>query len=114
VIGIELEAVNFAAEYKERVFSAFLAEYRDGRTPNPDVLCTPKSSSRPFSISSALGAGRHRHLGIMRGRAPRCAREKNAGRFELLKAADKSKDQSYFLYRLSQAQLASAMFPLRN
>ena len=59
VIGIELEAVNFAAEYKERVFSAFLAEYRAGRTPNPDVLCNAEIKFRAFlDHALALGAGR--------------------------------------------------------
>ena len=49
IIGIPLEAVNFSTEYKERVFSHFLAEYKAGRTPNPDVFVTPRSSSRLFS-----------------------------------------------------------------
>jgi len=111
VIGIELEAVNFAAEYKERVFSAFLAEYRAGRTPNPDVLCNAEIKFRAFlDHALALGAGRiatGHYAGV------RAVREgENAGRIELLKAADRSKDQSYFLHRLSQAQLASAVFPL--
>ena len=109
VIGIELEAVNFAAEYKERVFSAFLAEYQAGRTPNPDVLCNAEIKFRAFlDHAIGLGAGRiatGHYAGV---------REVSevGGRFELLKAADKSKDQSYFLHRLSQAQLASAVFPL--
>ena len=125
VIGIELEAVNFAAEYKERVFSAFLAEYRAGRTPNPDVLCNAEIKFRAFlDHALALGAGRiatGHYAGVRyvdagvggNGAGVREVREGgNAGRFELLKAADKSKDQSYFLHRLSQAQLAGAVFPL--
>jgi len=111
VIGIELEAVNFAAEYKERVFSAFLAEYQAGRTPNPDVLCNAEIKFRAFlDHAIALGAGRiatGHYAGV--GGSDAGAAE---GRFELLKAADRSKDQSYFLHRLSQAQLASAVFPL--
>ncbi len=111
VIGIELEAVNFAAEYKERVFSAFLAEYRSGRTPNPDVLCNAEIKFKAFlDHAVALGAGRiatGHYAGVRQVREG-----ENAERFELLKAADKSKDQSYFLHRLSQAQLASALFPL--
>ncbi len=106
VIGIELEAVNFAAEYKERVFSAFLSEYRAGRTPNPDVLCNAEIKFKAFlDHAVGLGAGRiatGHYAGV---------REVD-GRHQLLKAADKSKDQSYFLYRLSQAQLASVLFPL--
>ncbi len=106
VIGIELEAVNFAAEYRERVFSAFLAEYRAGRTPNPDVLCNAEIKFKAFlDHALALGAGRiatGHYAGV---------REVD-GRFELRKAADRNKDQSYFLHRLNQAQLARALFPL--
>ena len=111
VIGIELEAVNFAAEYKERVFSAFLTEYQAGRTPNPDVLCNAEIKFKAFlDHALALGAGRiatGHYAGVREVREG-----EHAGRFELLKAADRSKDQSYFLHRLSQAQLASAVFPL--
>ncbi len=109
VIGIELEAVNFAAEYRERVFSAFLAEYRAGRTPNPDVLCNAEIKFRAFlDYALALGAVRiatGHYAGVSEVNA-------GEGRYQLLKAADKSKDQSYFLHRLSQAQLARALFPL--
>jgi tRNA-specific 2-thiouridylase len=111
VIGVELEAVNFAAEYKERVFRAFLAEYQAGRTPNPDVLCNAEIKFKAFlDHAIALGAGRIAtgHYAGVRERSEGA----QAGRFELLKAADKSKDQSYFLHRLSQAQLARAVFPL--
>ena len=109
VIGIELEAVNFAAEYKERVFGAFLAEYRAGRTPNPDVLCNAEIKFKAFlDHAVALGAGRMatgHYAGV---------RKEHAGRYELLKASDKSKDQSYFLHRLNQAQLARVVFPLHQ
>src|SRR5712671_3098053 len=66
VIGIELEAVNFSTEYKERVFAAFLAEYSAGRTPNPDVLCTPKSSSRRSWITRSRWARSTSPPGTMR------------------------------------------------
>jgi len=106
VIGVELEVVNFSAEYKERVFSAFLAEYSAGRTPNPDVLCNAEIKFKAFlDHAMALGAKR-----IATGHYARV--RENAGRFELLKAADLSKDQSYFLHRLNQAQLARVAFPL--
>jgi len=105
-IGIEVEAVNFAAEYRERVFASFLSEYRAGRTPNPDVLCNAEIKFRAFlDHAMALGADR-----IATGHYARI--EERDGRFELLKGADPSKDQSYFLHRLSQAQLARSMFPL--
>jgi tRNA-specific 2-thiouridylase len=106
MIGIELEAVNFSAEYKERVFGAFLAEYSAGRTPNPDVLCNAEIKFKAFlDHAVALGAKR-----IATGHYARVRQA--AGRVELLKAADSAKDQSYFLHRLTQAQLARVVFPV--
>ncbi len=106
VLGIELEAVNFAAEYKDRVFAEFLREYSAGRTPNPDVLCNAEIKFRAFlDHAMTLGAAR-----IATGHYAQ-VREAE-GRFELLKAEDGSKDQSYFLHRLNQAQLARTVFPL--
>src|SRR4030088_848803 len=99
VIGIELEAVNFSAQYKERVFGAFLAEYSAGRTPNPDVLCNAEIKFKAFlDHAVALGAER-----IATGHYARV--EERDGGFVLLKGMDPSKDQSYFLHRLNQAQL---------
>jgi len=106
VLGIEIEAVNFAAEYRERVFAHFLAEYRAGRTPNPDVLCNSEIKFKAF-LDYALRLGAD---WIATGHYARLAGP--AGARELLKAADAGKDQSYFLHRLTQAQLAPAIFPL--
>jgi tRNA-specific 2-thiouridylase len=106
VIGIELEAVNFSAEYKERVFGAFLAEYSAGRTPNPDVLCNAEIKFKTF-LDHALELGA-KHIAT--GHYARL--REAAGKIELLKAVDSAKDQSYFLHRLSQAQLARVLFPL--
>jgi tRNA-uridine 2-sulfurtransferase len=106
VIGIELEAVNFAAEYKDRVFAEFLREYSAGRTPNPDVLCNAEIKFKAF-LDHAMKLGADR---IATGHYAR-VREID-GRFELLKGLDPGKDQSYFLHRLSQAQLSKAMFPV--
>src|ERR1700693_3141297 len=93
VIGIELEAVNFAAEYRERVFATFLREYAAGRTPNPDVLCNSEIKFRAFlDHALALGAdciATGHYAGVREVREGG-----NAGRFELSKAADRSKDQS--------------------
>ena len=106
VLGIELEHVNFAVEYKDRVFADFLREYQAGRTPNPDVLCNAEIKFRAF-LDHALRLGAQK---IATGHYAR-VRER-AGRFELLKGLDTSKDQSYFLHRLTQAQLARTLFPL--
>jgi tRNA-specific 2-thiouridylase len=105
-IGIEIEAVNFAAEYRERVFASFLAEYRAGRTPNPDVLCNAEIKFRAF-LDHALRMGAER---IATGHYARV--EERDGKSVLLKGLDPGKDQSYFLHRLTQAQLAHAMFPV--
>ncbi len=109
VLGIELEAVNFAAEYRERVFAHFLREYEAGRTPNPDVLCNSEIKFRAFlDHARKLGAD-----AIATGHYARVRRAPgNPARVELLKADDATKDQSYFLHRLTQDQLAPAMFPL--
>src|SRR5688572_12616310 len=105
-IGIDIEAVNFAAEYRERVFASFLAEYRAGRTPNPDVLCNAEIKFKAFlDHAMALGAEK-----IATGHYARV--EPIEGRFALLKGADPGKDQSYFLHRLTQAQLARTLFPV--
>ena len=105
-IGIDVEAVNFSAEYKERVFNEFLTEYSAGRTPNPDVLCNAEIKFRAFlDYAIALGADY-----IATGHYAQ-TREVD-GLHQLLKAEDGSKDQSYFLYRLNQQQLARTMFPL--
>jgi tRNA-specific 2-thiouridylase len=106
VLGIELEAVNFAAEYRERVFASFLADYRAGRTPNPDVLCNSEIKFRAF-LDHALAIGADR---IATGHYARVRRQ--GDRVELLKAADAAKDQSYFLHRLTQEQLAPVAFPV--
>jgi len=106
VIGIELEAVNFAAEYKDRVFADFLREYQAGRTPNPDVLCNAEIKFKAFlDHAMALGAQR-----IATGHYARVI-EKD-GFFELHRGVDPAKDQSYFLHRLNQAQLSRVLFPL--
>ena len=106
VIGIDLEAVNFAAEYRERVFSHFLREYSAGRTPNPDVLCNSEIKFRAFlDHARTLSAD-----WIATGHYARLRR--NGERAELLKARDGAKDQSYFLHQLTQAQLAPVLFPL--
>ncbi len=105
-LGIEVELVNFAAEYRERVFSYFLAEYQCGRTPNPDVLCNAEIKFKAF-LDHALGLGAEH---IATGHYARLAGD--APTRQMLKAVDANKDQSYFLYRLSQAQIGPALFPL--
>ncbi len=106
VLGIEFEAVNFAAEYKDRVFAEFLREYSAGRTPNPDVLCNAEIKFKAF-LEHALKLGADK---IATGHYARV--RETSGRFELLKGLDAGKDQSYFLHRLNQHQLSRAEFPV--
>lgn len=105
-IDIPIEVVNFSGEYKNRVFSHFLAEYQAGRTPNPDVLCNAEIKFKAFlEHANSLGADY-----IATGHY---AQVRKAGDvFQLLKGEDGTKDQSYFLYRLNQTQLASTVFPI--
>ena len=106
VVGIELEAVNFSAEYKDRVFAEFLREYSAGRTPNPDVLCNAEIKFKAF-LDHAMRLGGSR---IATGHYARIRKANE--KFVLLRGRDATKDQSYFLHRLNQAQLARVLFPL--
>ena len=110
LLGIEIEHVNFAAEYKDRVFAEFLREYQAGRTPNPDVLCNAEIKFKAFlDHAMRLGAEKIATGHYARVRETAVGHE---GRVQLLKGLDPAKDQSYFLHRLTQAQLAKAMFPV--
>jgi tRNA-specific 2-thiouridylase len=106
VIGIDFEAVNFSAEYRERVFADFLSEYQAGRTPNPDVLCNSEIKFKAF-LDHALALGADK---IATGHYAQV--REFLGEWQLLKAEDGTKDQSYFLHRLNQSQLASTLFPV--
>ena len=108
VIGIEIEHVNFAAEYKDRVFAEFLREYQAGRTPNPDILCNAEIKFKAFlDHALRLGAGK-----IATGHYARVRLNAATNKHELLKGLDPAKDQSYFLHRLNQAQLSKTLFPV--
>ena len=136
VLGIEIEHVNFAADYKDRVFAEFLREYQAGRTPNPDVLCNAEIKFKAF-LDHAMRLGAEKiatgHYARIRcvaansrmpdgpdlpddessaGAADRARAHERDGKFELLKGLDPLKDQSYFLHRLNQAQLSKTLFPV--
>jgi tRNA-uridine 2-sulfurtransferase len=155
VIGIEIEHVNFAADYKDRVFAEFLREYQAGRTPNPDVLCNAEIKFKAFldhamrlgaekiatghyarvrcvaadtgeplgpnetSHATARDGARVRNVAARTGEplgpnetSHATARDGARARYQLLKGLDPSKDQSYFLHRLNQAQLSKTLFPV--
>ncbi|TDR40720.1 tRNA (5-methylaminomethyl-2-thiouridylate)-methyltransferase [Tahibacter aquaticus] len=105
-LELPFHARNFAGEYWEQVFTHFLAEYRAGRTPNPDVLCNREIKFRTFlQHARELGADK-----IATGHYARVA--ESDGRHRLLRGRDDNKDQSYFLYTLGQEQLAATEFPI--
>lgn len=107
-IGIPYYTVNFAREYRERVFKYFLDEYEKGYTPNPDVLCNREIKFGPF-LDYALSIGADY---IATGHY--CKRVDRDGKVYLYKSHDKSKDQTYFLNQLSQDQLKYVLFPLAD
>ncbi|MGP1958573.1 MAG: tRNA 2-thiouridine(34) synthase MnmA [Arsenophonus sp. NC-CH8-MAG3] len=106
-LDIELHTVNFSAEYWENVFVHFLAEYKAGRTPNPDILCNKEIKFKVF-LEFAI-----ENLATDYIATGHYARRKTvAGHYQLLRGLDKNKDQSYFLYPLDQNQLARSLFPI--
>jgi tRNA-specific 2-thiouridylase len=105
-LGIPLHHVNFAQQYRERVFEYFLHEYRSGRTPNPDVLCNREIKFGVFrDYAKRLGGEL-----LATGHYARVAAAGDT--VALLKAVDANKDQSYFLHAVSAEALAETVFPL--
>jgi tRNA-specific 2-thiouridylase len=106
LLEIPLHKRNFAAEYWDYVFEDFLAEYRAGRTPNPDILCNREIKFKTFlDHARDLGAAC-----IATGHYVRS--DRRDGAFRLLRGRDGNKDQSYFLYTLGQEQLSHTLFPV--
>ncbi|SMN14492.1 tRNA-specific 2-thiouridylase MnmA [uncultured Candidatus Thioglobus sp.] len=105
-LGIKLHTVNFSADYWEDVFAHFLQEHKQGRTPNPDVLCNQKIKFRAF-LDHALALGADK---IATGHYARI--EEQNGVYQLKTGLDDNKDQSYFLHLLNQQQLSKSLFPL--
>lgn len=107
-LGIRLHTVNFSTEYWDRVFEFFLAEYRAGRTPNPDVLCNREIKFSAF-LEHALTLGAD---AIATGHYARTRVTPDG--IHLCRAHDENKDQTYFLYMLERRQLEQSRFPLGN
>ena len=105
-LGIRLNTVDLSEAYRHKVFREFLDEYRRGRTPNPDVLCNQEIKFRAFldhaSCMDAAAIATGHYASIRR----------HNGTCRLYKGVDRNKDQSYFLCRLNQKQLARSRFPL--
>ena len=107
-LGIPLHKANFAAEYWDRVFEHFLAEYQAGRTPNPDILCNKEIKFRAF-LDYALQLGADC---IATGHYARRGETGADGQATLLRGRDGNKDQSYFLHAVAGAQIARTLFPV--
>lgn len=106
LLGIDFKVINFADQYWERVFAYFLAEYRLGRTPNPDILCNKEIKFKAFLDY----AKQYQADFIATGHYVR--KNQDASGVQLLKGIDPQKDQSYFLYALNQEQIAQSVFPI--
>ena len=105
-LKIPLQSVNFSSEYWDRVFEYFLAEYKAGRTPNPDIMCNKEIKFKAF-LDYALEQGADY---IATGHYARLSKKKHI--ISLLKGIDENKDQTYFLHTLNQKQLANSLFPV--
>ena len=106
-LGIPYYSINFEKEYWERVFEYFLADYRKGRTPNPDVMCNKEIKFKAFlDYAFKLGADY-----VATGHYARIHTGED-GEVQLLRGVDNNKDQTYFLSQLTQEQLQNIMFPL--
>jgi tRNA-specific 2-thiouridylase len=106
-LGIELHTINFSAEYWDNVFEYFLAEYKAGRTPNPDIMCNKEIKFKAFLEFAAeeleadyIATGHY----VQRG--------ENQGHWQMLRGLDTNKDQSYFLYTLGEKHVAQTLFPI--
>lgn len=113
-LGIPLHTINFAAEYWDNVFAHFLSEYQAGRTPNPDILCNKEIKFKAFlAFADEVLAADFIAMGhYVRRTFPSTKAIKKGEKVALLRGKDANKDQSYFLYTLSQEQVAKSLFPV--
>ena len=113
-LGIELHTINFASEYWDNVFEYFLAEYKAGRTPNPDILCNKEIKFKAFlEFADEVLDADYIAMGHYVRRTFPNAEQIEAGELpQMLRGLDSNKDQSYFLYTLSHEQVARSLFPV--
>ena len=107
-VGIPYYVVNFEQQFEEKVVKPFVQEYLAGRTPIPCTLCNNYIKFDRF-LEMADAAGAHY---VATGHYARIRYDEASGRYQLLRAVDASKDQTYFLFGLTQEQLARTLFPL--
>jgi tRNA-specific 2-thiouridylase len=106
-LGITLHTINFAAEYWDNVFEYFLAEYKAGRTPNPDIMCNKEIKFKAFLEFAAQDLSADY---IATGHYVQ--RSNETGNWQMLRGLDDNKDQSYFLYTLGEQHIAQTLFPI--
>lgn len=106
-LGIKLHTINFATEYWDNVFEYFLAEYKAGRTPNPDIMCNKEIKFKAFLEFACEDLGADY---IATGHYVQ--REFQDNNWKMIRGLDNNKDQSYFLYTLNEKQLAQTLFPV--
>lgn len=107
-LGIDFKVFDFENEYREKVVDYMIEEYRNGRTPNPDIMCNQEVKFKLF-LESSLEDGADF---IATGHYARVRHAEEAPRAELLQAVDTNKDQTYFLYRVTEKALEKTLFPL--
>ncbi|MFD2166802.1 tRNA 2-thiouridine(34) synthase MnmA [Thalassotalea euphylliae] len=111
-LGIKLHTINFATEYWDNVFEYFLAEYKAGRTPNPDIMCNKEIKFKAFLEFACEDLGADY---IATGHYVRRAflqDHEGHGKWHMIRGLDNNKDQSYFLYTLSHKQVGQTLFPV--
>lgn len=106
-LGIKFAYQNYIKDYKKKVIDYFFDEYKKGRTPNPDIICNRDIKFGLFLKWAIKNGFDHIATGHYAG-----VEQGKDGKYRLFKGKDSSKDQSYFLYRLDQNQLAKTLFPL--
>jgi tRNA-specific 2-thiouridylase len=110
MLGIEHSVIDLRDDFRRSVIEYFVDGYAAGLTPNPCVRCN--ELVKFGLLMDFLGQGRLRATRLATGHYARIAQDANTGRYSLSRARDEGKDQSYFLYRLTQRQLSAALFPL--
>lgn len=105
-LDIPVNTIDLSDAYREKVFVDFLEEYKNGRTPNPDISCNREIKFKAF-LQHAVDSGAEK---IATGHHARI--KKSRSHYQLMRGRDQNKDQSYFLYGLNQKQLASSLFPI--
>ena len=109
-LGIPFQVIDLSKEYKKRIVDYMFREYKEGRTPNPDILCNKEIKFDVFlSKVESLGAD---YIATGHYCRKKESKKGNKNIYKLIEGKDKSKDQSYFLCQLNQVQLSKVLFPI--